>query len=47
MLRLGVEAALAAGMKCVGIGSPEILSKAHLVVSGLDKMNIDLLSKLQ
>ena len=43
----GVEAALAAGMKCVGIGSPEILSKAHLVVSGLDKMTIDLLSKLQ
>lgn len=43
----GVEAAIAARMKCVGIGSPEILSKAHLVVSGLDKMTIDLLSKLQ
>jgi beta-phosphoglucomutase len=43
----GVEAALAAGMKCVGIGSPQILSKAHLVVSGLDKMTTNMLAKLQ
>jgi len=43
----GVEAAIAAGMKCVGIGSPEILSKAQFVVSGLDKMTINMLSKLQ
>lgn len=43
----GVEAALAAGMKCVGIGSPQILSKAHLVVSGLDKMTTNILAKLQ
>lgn len=27
----GVEAALAAGMKCIGIGSPLTLKKAHLV----------------
>ena len=29
----GVEAALAAGMKCVGVGSPEQLGKANLVVA--------------
>jgi beta-phosphoglucomutase len=43
----GIEAAIAAGMKCVGIGSPDILFKAQLVVSGLDKMTLDMLSKLQ
>jgi len=42
----GVEAALAGGMKCVGIGTPDILGKAHLVVSGLHEMNFDKLSKL-
>lgn len=34
----GVDAALAAGMRCVGIGSPEILGKAHLVVTGLHEL---------
>lgn len=43
----GVQAALTAGMKCVGIGSPQILSKAHMVVSGLDKMTTNMLDKLQ
>jgi beta-phosphoglucomutase len=43
----GIEAAIAAGMKCIGIGSPDILFKAQLVVSGLDKMTLDMLSKLQ
>lgn len=42
----GVEAALAAKMKCVGIGSPENLGNAHLVVDGLHQMSIDLLSNL-
>ncbi|SFE40724.1 beta-phosphoglucomutase [Thermophagus xiamenensis] len=42
----GVEAALRGGMKCVGIGSPKTLSKAHLVVSGLHEMNITKLSQL-
>lgn len=42
----GVEAALAAGMKCVGIGSPDILSKADLVISGLDQMEIQRLTNL-
>ena len=42
----GVEAALRGGMKCVGIGSPENLGKAHLVVSGLHDMNLQKLSQL-
>lgn len=42
----GVEAALAGGMKCVGIGNPEILGNAHLVVSGLHEMSFEKLSKL-
>ncbi len=29
----GVEAAVAAGMKCVGVGSPQQLSKANVIVS--------------
>jgi beta-phosphoglucomutase len=37
----GVEAALNGGMKCVGIGSPDVLGKANLVVPGLHKMTID------
>lgn len=36
----GVEAALNAGMMCVGIGSPQILRKAHYVVKGLHEMNL-------
>ncbi|PWD99284.1 beta-phosphoglucomutase [Marinilabilia rubra] len=42
----GVEAALAGGMKCVGIGSPEVLGKANLVVPGLHEMDIEKLSRL-
>ncbi|HJP64572.1 MAG TPA: beta-phosphoglucomutase, partial [Mucilaginibacter sp.] len=42
----GVEAAINGGMKVVGIGSPDVLSKANLVISGLDKMNLEKLSKL-
>jgi beta-phosphoglucomutase len=36
----GVQAALNAGMLCIGIGSPKILSEAHFVVSGLSEMNL-------
>ena len=36
----GVEAALNAGMYCIGIGSPKNLGKAHKVISGLHEMNI-------
>lgn len=42
----GVEAAKNGGMKVVGIGSPETLKEADMVVSGLDKMSLDLLNKL-
>jgi len=42
----GIKAALNAGMKCVGIGSQKILSQADLVVSGLDKMNLEKLNSL-
>jgi beta-phosphoglucomutase len=37
----GVEAALRAGMICVGIGDQNVLSDSHLVVKGLDEMNIE------
>lgn len=36
----GIEAALNAGMMCVGIGSPVTLRKAHFVVNGLHEMNL-------
>lgn len=36
----GVEAALNAGMFCVGIGSPENLGKAHQVIPGLFAMTM-------
>jgi beta-phosphoglucomutase len=36
----GVEAALNAGMRCVGIGSEKTLKDAHFVVSGLDKISL-------
>ena len=42
----GVEAALAAGMLCIGIGSEKILTDAHYVVSGLDKINLRKLRKI-
>ena len=35
----GIEAALNAGMKCVGIGNKEILGKADIIVPSLDKLN--------
>lgn len=37
----GLEAARAAGMKVVGIGSPDILVSADRVVSGLHELSID------
>ncbi|QXV67338.1 beta-phosphoglucomutase [Mucilaginibacter sp. 21P] len=36
----GIEAAVNGGMKTVGIGSPEVLTKAEKVVSGLDKITV-------
>ncbi len=43
----GVEAALAAGMRCVGIGSAGVLNKAHLIIDGLHQMTLDKLKNLQ
>jgi beta-phosphoglucomutase len=43
----GVEAALNAGMLCVGIGSEKILTKAHYVITGLDKINLRKLRKIE
>jgi hypothetical protein len=34
-------------MICVGIGSVKILTEAHLVVSGLDKIDLKKLMKLE
>jgi len=42
----GVEAAIAGGMKVVGIGSPEVLGKANFVLSGLSEMSLAKLDEL-
>jgi len=42
----GVEAAIAGGMKAVGIGSSDVLVEANLVISGLDKMSLEKLNNL-
>ncbi len=36
----GIQAALNAGMLCVGVGSPVILKKAHSVIRGLYEMSL-------
>jgi beta-phosphoglucomutase len=43
----GVQAALNAGMKCVGIGSSNVLTEAHLIVKGLNEMNLDRLHDME
>jgi len=42
----GIEAAIAGGMKSVGIGSPTVLGEADLVISGLDKLSLEKLKEL-
>jgi beta-phosphoglucomutase len=42
----GIEAAIAARMKCVGIGNPQILGKANLVIPGFEKLSFNQLNKL-
>jgi beta-phosphoglucomutase len=42
----GIEAAIAGGMKSVGIGSPDILSAANLVIPGLSEMTLKKLYSL-
>ncbi|RYU91255.1 beta-phosphoglucomutase [Mucilaginibacter terrigena] len=42
----GIEAAISGDMKTVGIGSPKMLTRADMVVSGLDKMSLNMLEEL-
>ena len=42
----GIEAAKNGGMKAVGIGSPDVLTEADLVVSGLNEMSLEKLRDL-
>ncbi len=42
----GVEAALAAGMKCVGVGSPDQLGKAELVIKNTGDFSVDLVDSM-
>jgi len=37
----GVKAALNAGMMCIGVGAPNVLSEAHFVVKGLNEMSLE------
>ena len=41
----GIEAAINAGMRSVGIGSQEILHKANFVIGGLDEITIEKLMR--
>lgn len=43
----GVEAARNAGMICIGIGDPNVLIDAHMVIKGLNEMNINKLISLE
>lgn len=42
----GIEAAVAGGMKCVGVGNPEVLGKADLVIPDLRRISIKQLRNL-
>jgi beta-phosphoglucomutase len=42
----GIEAAIAGGMKCIGVGSPDLLGKADLVIPDLSKITIKQLRNL-
>jgi beta-phosphoglucomutase len=42
----GIEAAIAGGMKCVGVGSPELLGRADLVIPDLKKITVKQLRNL-
>ncbi|MCK9618109.1 MAG: beta-phosphoglucomutase [Lentimicrobiaceae bacterium] len=42
----GIQAALNAGMKVVGIGLPENLGHAHLVVPGFDEVSVEKIKKM-
>lgn len=42
----GIEAAIAGGMKCIGVGDPALLGKANLVIPDLRKITINQLRNL-
>lgn len=42
----GIEAAIAGGMKCVGVGSPELLGRADMVIPDLRNITIKQLRNL-
>jgi len=42
----GIEAAIAGGMKCVGVGDPKLLGKANLVIPDLIKITVRQLKNL-
>jgi beta-phosphoglucomutase len=43
----GVEAAIAAGMRCIGIGSPALLGKANKVIAGIGEFNPSMLHEVE
>ena len=43
----GVQAALNAGMKCIGVGLPDVLTEAHFVISGLNEMSLKKLKSIE
>ncbi|WDV47365.1 beta-phosphoglucomutase [Clostridiaceae bacterium M8S5] len=43
----GINAALTAGMYCIGIGSSNNLENANLIISNLSKMSLNILTELQ
>jgi len=43
----GVQAAINAGMMCIGVGSSKILKKAHFVVHGLNEMSLSKLISIE
>jgi beta-phosphoglucomutase len=43
----GVQAARNAGMMCIGVGSPRILTQAHFVIPGLNEMTLAKLRTLE
>ena len=43
----GVKAAINAGMKCIGIGSQNILAEAHYVIPGLNEMSLSKLLTIE
>ena len=42
----GIEAAIAGGMKCVGVGKPELLGRADMVIPDLREITINQLRNL-